>query len=216
MPMARTTGDREPGTEEKILAAAADVFHRRGTAGARMAEIAEEADVNQALLHYYFRSKADLARAVFQKSARQLFPRVLAVLASDTPLEEKVQTVVRIELDFLLHHPHLPGYILSELTHQPDRAGELIAALTGSDVGDFAPRLMRTLGEQIDAAVAEGRMRQIAPESFVVNLLSLCVFPFAARPLVSAVAGLDEAGFAEMIERRKAELPVFFFRGLEP
>jgi hypothetical protein len=43
----KTNGD----TEQRILDAAHAVFVRRGTAGARMQEIAAEAGVNQALLH---------------------------------------------------------------------------------------------------------------------------------------------------------------------
>jgi AcrR family transcriptional regulator len=43
---------RNRDTEQRILDAAHVVFMRRGTAGARMQEIAKEADVNSALLHY--------------------------------------------------------------------------------------------------------------------------------------------------------------------
>ncbi len=206
----------EGGTEQHILEAASRVFVRRGTAGARMSEIAEEADVNQALLHYYFSSKADLARAVFRGAARQLLPRVLRTLISEASLEEKVRRVVEIEIDFLLEHPQLPGYVLSELTHQPQRADELFEALSGSPVGDVAPRVMNRLRTQIEAAIATGEMRPIEPETFVVNLISLCIFPFAARPMVSTISGLDEAGFEAMMKRRKRELPEFFLRGLRP
>ena len=47
-------------TEEKILEAAKKVFHRKGYEGSRMQEIADEADINKALLHYYFRIKEKL------------------------------------------------------------------------------------------------------------------------------------------------------------
>ena len=63
MPDQRTRtpkAQRDGETEGRILQAARRVFVRRGTAGARMQDIAEEAGVNQALLHYHFRSKADL------------------------------------------------------------------------------------------------------------------------------------------------------------
>src|SRR5512139_1959430 len=84
--------DRE--TEQRILDAARTVFVRRGTAGARMQEIAAEAGVNQALLHYYFRSKERLASAVFQQVAARVFPVLLQVLGSDMTLDEKVERVV--------------------------------------------------------------------------------------------------------------------------
>ena len=77
------------------------MFVRRGTAGARMQEIAAEAGVNQALLHYYFRSKEQLARAAFERAGSQLMPAIVRVMASDAAIEDKVRRVVAIELDHL-------------------------------------------------------------------------------------------------------------------
>ena len=59
----------DDGTEQRILDAADAVFVRRGTDGARMQEIAAEAGVNKALLHYYYRTKDGLAEAVFRRVA---------------------------------------------------------------------------------------------------------------------------------------------------
>jgi TetR/AcrR family transcriptional regulator len=213
--MTRTAGDT-PNAEERILDAAHRVFLRRGSAGARTQEIADEAGVNKALLHYYFRTKERLAAAVFRRAATRLMPPVIATLASDEELETKVERVIEIELDVLLRHPYLPGYIISELTHQPGRARELIAALTGVSIDDLAPRVVDTLGRQIRARVRDGRMRPTAPDQFILNLLSLCIFPFAARPMVQAVLGLDDDDFARLIARRKRDLPMFFLQGLRP
>ena len=201
-------------TEEVILDAAHRVFLRRGSAGARTQEIADEAGVNKALLHYYFRTKERLATAVFARAASKLMPPVIATLASDEELETKVARVVDIELDVLLRHPYLPGYIISELTHNPARARQLLAALTGVAIDELAPRVLAGVARQIRARVREGRMRAIAPDQFLLNLLSLCIFPFAARPMVQAILGLDDAAFARLIARRKRELPVFFLQGL--
>ena len=205
-----------PSAEERILDAAHRVFLRRGSAGARTQEIADEAGVNKALLHYYFRTKERLAAAVFRRAAARLLPPVIATLGSDDDLETKVARVVEIELDVLLAHPYLPGYIIAELTHQPERARQFVAALTGISIDDLAPRVLGTLAEQIRERVREGRMRPIATEQFLLNLLSLCVFPFAARPMVQAILRLDDQGFARFIARRKHELPTFFLQGLQP
>ena len=205
-----------PNAEERILDAAHRVFLRRGSAGARTQEIADEAGVNKALLHYYFRTKERLAAAVFQRAATKLMPPVIATLASDHELETKIARVIDIELDVLLEHPYLPGYIISELTHNPARARELLGALAGVSVDELAPRLFDTLGRQIRARVREGRMRPIAPDQFMLNLLSLCIFPFAARPMVQAILGLDDADFTRLIARRKRDLPIFFLHGLRP
>src|SRR5437762_13767076 len=96
---------RDGDTEQRILDAAHAVFLRRGTAGARTQEIAKEAGVNSALLHYYFRTKERLAAAVFQRAASQLMPAVIGILASDANLEEKVRQVIDVELRQLLATP---------------------------------------------------------------------------------------------------------------
>jgi len=208
---------RSGDTERRILDAAHAVFVRRGTAGARMQEIAAEAEVNQALLHYYFRSKEQLARAAFARAGSELMPAVIRVVASDEPLEEKVARVIALELDHLSRAPYLPGYIIGEVAHRPERAQQLIAAMThGLTPEDIRPRVFGALKRQIDARVAAGAMRPIAAESFMVNLVSLCIFPFAARPLLQAMLGLDAAGFERFIARRRRDLVEFFLGALRP
>ena len=203
-------------TEQRILYAANSVFLRRGTAGARMQDIAAEAGVNHALLHYYFRSKERLAEAVFRRAATRLLPPVVAILASDLSLEEKVARVVHHELDELRAAPHLPGYLLSELNHHPERAGQLVQALAGVDPERIRPAIFGTLAKQIDERVKAKKMRPIAVEQFIVNLVSLCIFPFAARPMLNTMFGWKEEEFARFIERRRGELPAFFLEALRP
>ena len=107
----------------------------------------------------------------------------------------KVEQVVDVELRQLLKTPYLPGYILSELAHHPERVRQLFSTVTGMTPSEIGARVFKVLGAQIDARVRAGRMHPIAPEQFAVNLLALCVFPFAARPMVMALLGLDQAGF---------------------
>lgn len=207
---------RDGDTEQRILDAAHVVFVRTGTAGARMQEIAREAGVNSALLHYYFRSKDRLAEAVFHRAAAQLMPAVVGVLVSDRSLPDKVRAIVEIELDRLTRTPYLPAYIISELAHHPERITQLVSALTGARPEALGRKLLRMVGEQITEAVRAGRMRPIAPDQFMVNLLSLCIFPFAARPMIGALMGLDDKAFARFIRERRDTLPDFFLNALRP
>jgi AcrR family transcriptional regulator len=212
----RRTAPPDRVTEQRILDAARAVFIRRGTAGARMQEIATEAGVNQALLHYYFRSKERLSAAVFAQMASRLFPALIQTLGAETSLDEKIDALIGLYLENLSRNPFLPGYLLSELHHHPERLPQLLAAATGADPGAVLPRAFKKLGDQIAARVKAGTMRPISPEQFVANLISLCIFPFAARPMLSMVFGMDDAAFARFIERRKTELPAFFRNALRP
>jgi len=219
-PPAATTlpqpADRDRDTEQRILDAARVVFVRRGTAGARMQEISQEAGVNQALLHYYFRSKDRLAEAVFRQVAGRIFPTVFEILGSEASIEDKVERFVSLYIESLSRSPFLPAYILSELHHHPERARQLFTAAAGADPSQFATPLLAKLAEQIEARVRAGTLRRIAPEQFAINLISLCIFPFAARPLFQVAFSLDDDAFARFLEQRKRDLPQFFLNALRP
>ena len=210
-----TTSD--PDTETRILDAAHAVFLRAGTAGARMQEIADEAGVNKALLHYYVRSKERLAAAVFERVARGLFARLGMIAMASVDLETKVRRIIAVYLDEFTQTPYAPGYLICEMNQNPDRAAQLLT-LIGAPMKGGAPAVpfLGALAEQIEDRVTAGLMRPIPPRQFVANLVSLCVFPFAARPMLCAVFHMDDAGFREFIEERKATLPEVFLNSLRP
>lgn len=206
----------DPDTRQRILEAAHGVFFRRGTAGARMQEIADAAGVNKALLHYYFRNKEQLAEGVFAHAAAVILPPLLKLLASDAPLEEKIERAVHHYLDSLSASPYLPGYVLGELHHHPDRMTRLVAGVTGGPREGFAAAALARLGAQIEERVREGTMRPVEPLQLVVTLLSSCIFPFAARPMLGAAFALDDEGFRGFIETRRRDLPGFLLNSLRP
>ena len=86
---------KDISAEEKILAAAKKVFTRNGMDGARMQDIADEAGINKALLHYYFRSKDKLFQVIFVQEAKKFFPKIKMIFESDLPLFEKTQQATR-------------------------------------------------------------------------------------------------------------------------
>jgi TetR/AcrR family transcriptional regulator len=205
-----------PDAEARILEAARSVFIRRGTAGARMQEIAAEAGVNQALLHYYFRSKDQLAAAVFGQMASRLFPALLLTLSGDAPLDQKIEQLIALYHENLSRNPFLPAYVLAEMHHHPERIQQVIGKVGGGEPRAVVLPMFAKLAEQIDVEVRAGRMRPITPQSFVVNLVSLCIFPFAARPMLGFMLGLDDDAFPTFIQERQRTLAEFFRNALRP
>lgn len=208
--------DRDGETEERILRAARTVFVRHGTAGARMQEIAEEAGVNQALLHYYFRSKDRLAQAVFRDVAGRMVPSIVAVFGSASSIEQKVEQFVHLYIDVVRQSPFIPGYIVAELHFNPERLTALASEIAGTHPANVMQSFLPRLGVQLDEQVRIGAMRSIAPDQFLVNLVALCVFPFVARPVLRIVFGQDDAAFSRFLDERRAELPNFILNALRP
>ena len=202
--------------ETRILDAAKAVFIRRGTAGARMQDIAEEAGVNQALLHYYFRSKEKLSEAVFRDTAGRMFPALIQIVGSDKSLTEKIDLIVDTYLTQMTRTPFLPGYILAELHHHPERMHQLLGKIAGGDITSLTKPAFEKLEKQLAAEARSGRMRRMNAPQFFVNLVSLCIFPFAARPMLHAAFGFDDNDFAKFIEQRRKDLPVYIRSAIQP
>ncbi len=196
-------------TRERILDAAHAVFLRKGTANSRTQEIADEAGVNKALVHYYFGTKAALADAVFERALGTLIPRIFGILADPSrSLEQKVRDISQEQIDFHSPRPYLAGYIVSEMHAEPARIAALFAKRGG-------PPLDVLRGQLKDAAQA-GTIRPVAAEQFVVNLMALLVFPFALRPVLSRLLDLDAGEWAAFMDARRRLVPDFFLAGLRP
>ena len=207
--------EKDSATEARILSSARAVFIRRGTAGARMQEIAEEAGVNQALLHYYFRTKEGLAATIFKESASRLLPAVLGVLTSDLPLREKIEGFVHLYIDTVRSSPFLPGYIISEMQHHPERLTAMFES-AGVDPAPVAAGIRARLARELEDLADSGTIRRISPENFVINMLGLAVIPFVARPALTLVLRMDDSAFQRFLDERREILPQMILNSLKP
>jgi TetR/AcrR family transcriptional regulator len=196
-------------TRERILEAAHAVFLRKGTANSRTQEIAAEAGVNKALVHYYFGTKAALADAIFARALGVLAPRIFGILADPgRTIEEKVPAIVHEQIEFHSANPYVAGYIVSEMHAEPERVTRVFSRLGGVPLD--------VIRRQLDEAARSGRLRPISAEQFVANLMALLIFPFAIRPALGALLSLDASRWPAFLEERRRFLPDFFLAGLRP
>jgi TetR/AcrR family transcriptional regulator len=206
-PETSSLADQE--TRERILDAAHTVFLRKGTAGSRTQEIADEAGVNKALVHYYFGTKAALADAIFGRALGALTPLIFGILADEgRTIEQKVRDIVREQIKFHSARPYFAGYMVSEMHAEPQRLAELMSK--------HGRPPLDVLRRQLREAAQAGTMRSISPEQFVVNLMGLLIFPFALRPGLSTLLNLDPSQWAAFMEERKRILPDLILAGLRP
>jgi AcrR family transcriptional regulator len=208
--MVKPSGQIKVDAKSRILDAADEIFVRRGIDGARMQEIADHAGVNKALLHYYFRSKEELARATWFRIASSFAPGVLQMMASDLPLDDKIDRFVDAYHATLTRHPYLMAYVISEAARHPD----LLQEFYTPERRLAARRMIAKLRQQIDDGVRARTMAPVSAEQFFVTVASSCLFPFAAQPMIGQVLGLNAAGLRAFMERRRTELPALLKRTL--
>ncbi len=190
-------------TEEKIKEAARRIFQQKGFAGTRTRDIAEEAGINLALLNYYYRSKEKLFEIVMEESLKQLFSRIQWVLNNEsTSLSEKIDTVVNLYIDLLKENPNIPLFILGEVQANPDKFRKKVGVPDA-----FMPQIavVRQIGEQIRIS----GMEPVDPFHFLVNLVSMTIFPFASKPLLKLLMNRNDEDFIRFVEERRKLVPVW-------
>ena len=199
---------KDDTTEEKILAAARKVFTTRGMSGARMQDIADEAGINKAMLHYYFKDKNKLFEVIFMQEAQKFFPKINMIFESDTPLFEKIEHFVNEYIDEMIESPYLPWFILNELNRDADQF--LAKIWTMAHRPNPAKFLM-----QIEREMKKGTIKKINPLHLLLNLLSMTIFPFIAKPMIIRNLQMDEAQFKQVIEQRRKEIPKFIIDSIK-
>ncbi len=193
---------KDKSKEDKILDAARKVFVAKGMYGARMQDIADEAGINKALLHYYFENKEKLFEEVFMEAAGQLFPRINVILNSDDSLYEKIEKFCDEYITIVIENPYLPLFVMNEMNQDPIY---FMKKVWGAKNKPDPTKFLR----QIEAEVKKGKIKPTSPLQLLMNLVSMTIFPFIAKPMFQVNLGLDEFQFRHAMEQRKKEIPKF-------
>lgn len=194
-------------TEEQIFEAAERVFTNKGLHGARMQEIADEAGINKALLHYYFRSKDKLFEAVFNNTFKKFFPNVLNTLMDEKmSLEQKIEKIVVSYIDEFKNKPSLPMFILFEIHQNPKILQDLGDKLAGIRDSRFM--------HQYKQGVLAGKYMDVNPIHIMLNILSMSVFPILAKPMIEQVFGLKGESYMAFLEERKQVVPKMIIQNI--
>ena len=139
-----------------------------------MQDIADEAGINKALLHYYFRSKDKLFETIFMEVAKHFLPRVSEIFESGKPLFDKIELFCETYIQQMKETPYLPLFILGEATRRPETFVKKVLE-TGN-------RLFIFFVAQVQQEIKSGNIKPVHPLQLLIDILSMCVFPFMARP----------------------------------
>ncbi|HEX5002923.1 MAG TPA: helix-turn-helix domain-containing protein [Bacteroidia bacterium] len=204
------TVSKENATEKIILEAALKVFTEKGFAAARTEEIAREAGINRALLHYYFRDKETIFDLIFGTQFKAFFSGIQTIMRSDASLFEKIEKMVAHEIGTFQEHPHLARFIIVEIARQPERL------LAFSKQLQINPREILTLFEkQVRTEIEKGVIIEIEGKQLLMNIMSLCIYPFVARPIIKTMMQFDEKEMQLIMEQRKQEVVRFIVKAIK-
>ncbi len=166
-------------TEERILEAAKKVFMKYGLYGARMQDIADTAGINKALLHYYFRNKEKLFDHVFDGALSKYFQQMEVFSDKSLPLIERINRYIDQMIDFLTEYPQMSIFIIKEISTNPELFHDKVHKIKNHK----STSLIAVLKESIELK----EIPDIDPVIFLMNLHSLCAYPFVASPIFKVI-----------------------------
>lgn len=193
---------KELDTEEKIKEAARRIFQEKGFEGAKTRDIAKEAGINLALMNYYFRSKKALFEMIMFETIQEFFQMVFSILNNPgTSLMEKIDGFVETYIETLKKNPDVPLFVLSCIkTNSVDFQKRFSMFQMVAELHFF---------NQFQELVKQGKVKNVHPAHFLMNLAGMIVFPFVASPMIKLVTQMPESEFDMLMDQRKRMVPMW-------
>ncbi len=195
---------KDSSTEQKIVAAAQKTFMLRGYDGARMQDIADQAGINKAMLHYYFDNKDKLFEMVFATAYTQIAPDLSLLTNEATPLILRVENFVNHYTNVLMEQPQVASFVVNELNRNPEKVMHFLSGLVSDNTK--AQAFMRCVEKE---GKHNPNIAKLHPIHLLMHIVSLCYFPFVGKPLFQYLLKLDEFQFQIVLEQRKQETITF-------
>ncbi len=188
---------KKKDTEKEILEAAKKIFIEKGYAGARMQAIADEANINKAMLHYYYRSKEVLFDRILDGAMEIMANHFIPALSIDGSVMEKVERLVSGYTDAITENPHIPMFVLNELSQNRSKfQNELKNKLNANEV---FPKFLTQIHEE----QRQGILKEIPAYHMILTIMSLIVFPFIAKPVFQNILEVSDPLYMNMMQERK-------------
>lgn len=182
-------------TEEKIKMAARELFLEKGLKGTTIREVAEKAGANVALVNYYFRKKNNLFLAVFKEKFQAFSESGYHILYDNSmTFTDRLEKVIDHYIDLFLSEPNVPIFILSEAHYNQ----ELLEALASIKAAAINIHQIEVQG-LIDEEAAKGKMRPISLRELEMTMMSMIIFPFISRPIMTRAGDFRVQSFENFV-----------------
>lgn len=182
-------------TKQKILTTATELFLKKGVDRVGVREIASKAGINLSLMNYYFQSKEKLFETIFDLLVKDKAETIRGILESNLTVEEKVRAYSHTYIDILLEKPILVSFVLSVIHRNPDKIKSMGSVLALYNSEKFCAH--------INSEAEKGVIRKVDPEQLYISMISLILFPFAIKELITDRNKFTSEQYLEFTKARK-------------
>ena len=202
----------EQSLEQTILEVAERLFLEKGFALTSTTEIAKEVGCNQALVHYYYRTKDNLFNVIFEQKFKLFFQGIFEMKSlGNMKFQDKLIYIIESHFDLLRKNPGIPSLILNELSRRPEQI-----TILREKLHELPEKLIIELNEELQVEIEKGNVREISLIDLIVTMLSLNIALFIMLPVVEKALQWDEVQKEFMISHRRSENVDFILKSLRP
>lgn len=170
--MARTKERKRRDRAEEIREAADELFCEKGYDGVSMRDIAERAQVNKALLFYYYKSKADLFELVLARYYESHRQALASAFSAEGTLRERIHRMIEAYMSFMAENQRYARLVQQQVAERETH--ELIQR-------NLAPLFDWTIKALSDVTTTTG---PLAARHFWITFSGLVINYFTYAPLI--------------------------------
>jgi len=203
--------EKSKNIEKRILWVAERLFLEKGFSGTSTTEIAKTVGCNQALIHYYFRTKEKLFWDVFSPKVEQVVEYLDAPLDDSIDFVERIRNVIDFYFGILELDERLAPFIVNELIMNPGRWDMFRTRYLRNESRSSAfKRFENMVKVEIDA----GRLRPMHAIDLLINIMSLTISAFIVAPKGFAIGECDSNRRKSYLDQRREDIKETIVRGM--
>ena len=192
--------NEETNTGQAILKAAEELFLEQGFEQTTTKQIAQQAGCNQALVHYYYRTKDNLFVQIFEEKAKFIATHFLDINSTAQTLEERISQMVELHFELFRKNPRLVPFLLKEVLSDPVRVAPIL-----DKIKQYMVKIFGKIDEALHEEIEKGAARPVSTLNVILTLVSLDMAPFIIAPVLQRVLDLTDEQLDEQLDKRKPE-----------
>jgi len=203
--------DRNQNIEKRILWVAERLFLEKGFSGTSTTEIAKTVGCNQALIHYYFRTKEKLFWDVFSPKMEQVVEYLDAPLDESVDFFDRIANIIDFYFGILELDERLAPFIVNELIMHPGRWDTFRDRFLRSD---SRSRAFKRFEDMVMEENQKGTIQDVEAIDILLNIMSLTISAFIVAPKGFARDECDSNARKEYLSSRKENIKSLIINGL--
>lgn len=203
--------ERNQNIEKRILWVAERLFLEKGFNGTSTTEIAKTVGCNQALIHYYFRTKEKLFWDVFAPKVEQVVEYLDAPLDESIGFVERISNVIDFYFGILELDERLAPFIVKELIMNPERWDKFRDRYLRNESRSTA---FNRFENMVHEEIANGTIREMRPIDLLMNIMSVTISAFIVAPKGFASGECDRNARKAYLDDRREDVKKLIINGM--